>query len=83
MELCLNSTINLYVNMTDALQVKCTRNTNCMDKAACCLQCTLLNPSLSELVMCPVKYPIHKANKVILTMIIHLFHNLLPFVKHW
>lgn len=54
-----------------------------MDKAACYLQCTPLNPSLSQLVMCPVKYPIHKANKVILTMTTCLFHNPLPIVKHW
>lgn len=68
-ELCLKPPINLYVNMTDTLQVKCTLKVDCMGKAACYLQCTPPNPNSSQLVLCPVKYPIHKAKKVIFIMI--------------
>lgn len=67
LELCLISTINLSVNMTDALQ--CAHRMEGVDKAICYLLCTPLNPNLSQLVVHPVEYPILKAKKVTLTTI--------------
>lgn len=69
LELCLISTINLGVNTTDAFQVQCAHRMDGVVKAICYLLRTPLNPSLSQLVVHPVEYPVLKAKKVTLTTI--------------